>query len=188
MTAIFFSCKKKKKDKVENDDEKKAIVFMDTTQNTQTSKTIKSHSTELQETNKMDSIQVNTFHFEKFKPYQITDTIRIDLNGNGIIERVFFDKSDCAKILIKEEGQKLISIGCENQSALDYPKNVGWVNEWCAVSDEKVWEVLFTEDGDIDKDTIVHLERPSIYIGKRESGGGIITYRNDQLYWVHQSD
>ena len=130
----------------------------------------------------------NKFDFKDYQEYKMTDTIQIDLNGNGILESVYFDNNYCSKILIKEKGQKLISFGCGKEEYDGFPNAVGWVNLWCVVKDKKVWEVLFTEDGDIDKDTIVNLERPSIYIGKEEAGGGIISYRNGKLYWIHQSD
>ncbi|KEZ94454.1 hypothetical protein [Nonlabens ulvanivorans] len=130
----------------------------------------------------------NKFDFKDYLEYKMTDTIQIDLNGNGILESVYFDNNDCSKILIKEKGQELISFGCGQEEYDGFPNAVGWVNLWCVVKDKKVWEVLFTEDGDIDKDTIVNLERPSIYIGKEEAGGGIISYRNGKLYWIHQSD
>ncbi len=130
----------------------------------------------------------NKFDFKNYQEYKLTDTIQIDLNGNGILESVYFDNNDCPKILIKEKGQELISFGCGKEEYDGFPNAIGWVNLWCTVKDKKVWEVLFTEDGDIDKDTIVNLERPSIYIGKEEAGGGIITYRNEKLYWIHQSD
>ncbi|WP_139149466.1 hypothetical protein [Ulvibacter litoralis] len=128
------------------------------------------------------------FDFKSFKEYKLTDTIEIDLNGNGIIESIYFDHKDCPRILIEEKGQKLISLGCGNKDYEGFPNAVEWVNLWCVVSDKEVWEVLFKENGDIDKDSILNLERASIYIGKEEAGGGIITYRNGNLYWVHQSD
>jgi hypothetical protein len=128
------------------------------------------------------------FEFKNYEEYKITDTINIDLNGNGILEQVYFDNKDCSKLLIKEKGRKTISIGCGKEDYDGFPNAIDWVDLWCTVKDKKVWEVLITKDGDIDKDTIVSLERPSIYIGKEEAGGGIITYRNGELYWVHQSD
>jgi hypothetical protein len=126
--------------------------------------------------------------FEDYKEYRISDTINVDLNGNGILESVYFENNDCPKILIKEDGKELISIGCGSEGFYGFPKAIDWVDLWCVVSDKIVWEVLFTENGDIDKDTIANLERPSIYIGKEEAGGGIITYRNGKPYWIQQSD
>ena len=128
------------------------------------------------------------FEFENYEEFQLTDTIQIDLNGNGIFEKIYFENQDCRKILITEKGQGLISIGCGKEDFDGFPNTVNWVDLWCVVSDNKVWEVLFKQDGDIDKDTIVNLERPSLYIGKEEAGGGIITYRDEKLYWIHQSD
>ena len=134
------------------------------------------------------SAQSESFNFRKYKAFDINDTIQIDLNGNGIIEKVYFTQTECKQLIIDELGSELISIGCENNKYFNYPDQVDWVNQWCVVYDKNVWEVLFTANGEIVMDTIVTLKRPGIYIGKKESGGGIITYRNGKLYWVHQSD
>jgi hypothetical protein len=128
------------------------------------------------------------FKFENYEEFQLTDTINIDLNGNGIFEQIYFESNNCPRILITEKEQELISIGCGKEDFDGFPNTVDWVDLWCVVSDKEVWEVLFKENGDIDKDNKLYLERPSIYIGKEEAGGGIITYRNGNLYWIHQSN
>jgi hypothetical protein len=178
----FSSCKKKSTTKSETQIEKTDSLMVGEFIYTSNGKfypdSLKTKTTE----------NLNKFDFKDYQEYKLTDTIQIDLNGNGILESIYFDNNDCSKILIKEKGQKLISFGCKKEEYDGFPNAVGWVNLWCVVKDKKVWEVLFTEDGDIDKDTIVNLERPSIYIGKEEAGGGIITYRNEKLYWIHQSD
>jgi len=127
------------------------------------------------------------FDFKDYREYCVTDTINIDLNGNGILERIYFDKKDCPKLIIEEKGQDLISIGCEKEEYKGFPNAIGWVNLWCVVSDKETFEIL-VKDGELVGDKIVNLERPSIYVGKEEAGGGIITYRNGELYWIHQSD
>jgi hypothetical protein len=127
------------------------------------------------------------FEFKNYDEYKITDTINIDLNGNGILEQIYFDNKDCPKLLIKEKGQDIISIGCGNEDYEGFPNAIGWVDLWCVVSDKETYEVIIKE-GDILGDEIVSLERPSLFIGKEEAGGGIITYKNGKLYWVHQSD
>jgi len=126
------------------------------------------------------------FDFKKYKEYCLTDTLKIDLNGNGILESVFFSKNK-NNILIKEKGKKLISLSSGGNRANGFYKNYDWVNLWCVVSDSHVSEVIVKE-GELLGDKILKLERPSIYIGKETAGGGIITYRNGKLYWVHQSD
>ncbi|MBE7649297.1 hypothetical protein [Tenacibaculum finnmarkense] len=90
-------------------------------------------------------------------------------------------------MIIEEKGKDLISIGCGKEEYKGFPNAIGWVNLWCVVSDEETFEII-VEDGELVGDKIVNLERPSVYVGKEEAGGGIITYRNGELYWVHQSD
>ncbi len=136
----------------------------------------------------LDWTHHNYFEFKKYKEYKINDTINIDLNGNGVFEKVFFDNTDCPKIIFQEDNKELFSLGCGNKPNNGFHSEIGWVDLWCVVADKKVWEVLFTENGDIDKDTIIDLDRPSIYIGKEEAGGGIITFKKNKPYWVHQSD
>lgn len=127
------------------------------------------------------------FEFQDYKEYRITDTISIDLNGNGILELIYFDKKDCPKLIIAEKGQGLISIGCGKEEYKGFPNAIGWVDLWCVVYDKETFEVI-VEDEELVGDKIVSLERPSVYVGKEEAGGGIITYRNGEFYWVHQSD
>jgi len=127
------------------------------------------------------------FDFKKYREYCVTDTISIDLNGNGILERIYFDRKDCHKLIIEEKGQNLISIGCGKEEYKGFPNAVGWINLWCIVSDKETFEII-VEDGQIIGDKTVNLERPSLYVGKEEAGGGIITYKKGELYWVHQSD
>jgi len=129
-----------------------------------------------------------SFNFKNYKQYKLSDTIKIDINRNGIIDEIFFKKTDsCSTILIKEKGVKLLSVGCENDD-LDYPDIVDWVKVWCVVNDKSTRKVLFLENGDIDKDTIVKIKGPSIYLEKIEVGGGLITYKNGKICWIHQSD
>ena len=185
-----FCCKNKESDKSEKTIQKSESVPEKTIVETQVEPT-ELEKNEPQKTEKKNIenwTHPEFFEFKNYREYRISDTINIDLNGNGILESVYFEDNDCPKLLIKEKGQELISLGCGKEEYEGFPNAVGWVDLWCVVSDKKVWEVLFTEDGDIDKDTIVDLERPSIYIGKEEAGGGIITYRNGKLYWIHQSD
>tara|TARA_R110002051_G_scaffold323778_1_gene418490 strand:+ start:823 stop:1419 length:597 start_codon:yes stop_codon:yes gene_type:complete len=140
------------------------------------------------ENNKVsDCAHPEYFEFKNYREYCVTDTINIDLNGNGILERIYFDKKDCPKLIIEEKGQNLISIGCGKEEYNGFPNAIGWVDLWCVVFDKETFELL-VKDGELVGDKIVNLERPSIYVGKEEAGGGIITYRYGELYWIHQSD
>ncbi|WP_053989909.1 hypothetical protein [Mangrovimonas sp. TPBH4] len=134
-----------------------------------------------------DCLHPEYFDFKNHKEYCITDTINLDLNGNGIIEKIYFDNKSCPKLIIEEKGQDLISIGCGIEKYKGFPNAIGWVDLWCIVSDKETFEIL-VEDGELIGDKTVTLERPSLYVGKEEAGGGIITYKNGELYWIHQSD
>ncbi len=178
LLTITISCKKKvndKKDKVIHKTNTKYIV-----------KQLKKADSD--KNNNANWTHPDSFEFKNYKEYKITDTISIDLNGNGVLEKIYFDRKDCPKIIIKEKGQKLISFGCGNNDFKGFPKKIDWVDLWCVVFDKNVWEVTFKENGDIDNDITSRLERPSLYIGKKGAGGGIITYKNKNLYWIHQSD
>lgn len=132
--------------------------------------------------------QTEAFKFQNFREYKLTQSILIDLDGDGQAEEVYMkSKNDCRSIII-EKGDSIIELGCENESHLEIPQPFNWVKMWCVVYDEQVHEVLLTKDLDILEDTLIILERPSIYIGHPQAGGGIITYRNGKLHWVHQSD
>ncbi len=128
------------------------------------------------------------FDFEKYQVYSLEDTIQIDLDGNGIIEKIFFTSSECKRIIIQESEKQKMTLGCNEDIPHGFPNEVDWVDHWCVVSDSKVSEMLFFENGDVDKDTLIDLERSSIFIGMEEVGGGIITYLNKQWYWVQQAN
>lgn len=128
------------------------------------------------------------YGFQKFEEYDLTDTISVDLTGNGNNEKIYFIKDSCKQIIIERQGQGTISIGCNDLRYLDYPELIDWVNLWGVVRDKITWEMLFTETGDLDKDTIIELRQPGIYIADRDAGGGIISLQEDTIRWIHQSD
>tara|TARA_B100001750_G_C15324138_1_gene503771 strand:- start:56 stop:634 length:579 start_codon:yes stop_codon:yes gene_type:complete len=127
------------------------------------------------------------FEFKDYKELNITDTISIDLNGNGITELIYFDQRGCPKLIIQEIGQDLISLGCGNLDYKGLPKAMDWVNLWCIVYDKETYEVIMN-NGEIEAERMVKMESPGIYIGREEGGGGIITYKDGGLYWIHQAD
>jgi len=191
VLLLFFalSCKTKEKEKVERKTNESESVVKKEIIEKQTDST-KLNLSKTQQTEKKyipDWKHPEYFRFENYKEYKITDTINIDLNGNGILEQVYFDNKGCQKLLIKENGQKTISIGCGKEEYDGFPNAVGWIDLWCVVYDKETFEIII-KDGEILGDKNINLERPSLFVGKEEAGGGIITYRNDKLYWIHQSD
>ena len=126
------------------------------------------------------------FEFKNYKEFRLIDTIHIDLNGNGISEKVYFENTTCSKIIIQEEGQEQIYLGCGKQNHKGFPNALDWVNLWCIVADKETIEVL-VKDGELIGDKIVFRASWVIH-RKEEAGGEIITYRKEALYWIHQSD
>lgn len=118
--------------------------------------------------------------------YSLTDTIRLDLNGNGVIDKVYFVEDSCKRLIVEEDGEYLIEIGCGREDENGLPNAVGWVDHWYIVRDLEQSEAIIDDD-QVLGDSEVILERPSIYVGKEEAGGGIITFLNGKPYWVHQS-
>lgn len=53
--------------------------------------------------------------------------------------------------------------------------------------DSSTFEVI-VRDGEVEGDSTVRILYPSIYVGKEEVGGGLITYRKGKFVWVHQAD
>ncbi|ARV08304.1 hypothetical protein BTO05_01100 [Winogradskyella sp. PC-19] len=188
ISLIFFSCKNKENEntKTEIKEVKPNIETKAVKEKIELTK-VEKESLNAEKNTTGNWTHPEFFEFKKYKEYRITDTISIDLNGNGILERVYFDKKDCPKLIIEEKGQNPISIGCGKEEYKGFPNAIGWVNLWCVVYDKETFEII-VEDGELIGDKTVNLERPSIYVGKEEAGGGIITYKNGKLYWIHQSD
>lgn len=127
------------------------------------------------------------FSFTDYMEHPLNDTINIDLNGNGILEKIYFNNRDHDRIFIDEKGASRIILGAKNGEFSEFPTHLNWVDFWSVVSDKKVTQVLFEENGPVIKDTIIAMEGPGIYIGREVLGGGIITYRKNKLSWIHQS-
>jgi len=45
---------------------------------------------------------------------------------------------------------------------------------------------VLVKEVELIRNKIVNLERPCLYIGEEEFGGGIITYKKEELHWIHQ--
>ena len=180
-----FSCKNKNKEEITTITKLPKHILEKDIVKQELTVTKKISHTEIKKT--LNWTHSEYFNFKNYKEYKITDTVNIDLNGNGILEKIYFDYKDCPKLFIKEKGKKTISIGCRKNDYEGFPNAIGWVDLWCVVYDKETFEGII-KDGEILDDKIIKLERPSLFVGKEEAGGGIITYRNGKLYWVHQSD
>ena len=198
LIILLFSCS-------ENNDETNSVIeknHLDTTTINIIQKSIKQTSIESTDTtistntdntsnnliiHQKEESDNNLGGFTKYKEYQLDDTIRLDITGDGINENIYFVDSTCRHLII-EKNNKTFDYGCNTLQELNkIPNSMGWVDYWCIVYDATTFEVLI-EGGEIIGDTTVKLESPSLYIGKQEAGGGIIHWKQDDFWWIHQSD
>jgi len=116
---------------------------------------------------------------------KLSDTLELDMNGNGTSEFIFWDLGYCTSLVIRESGAADIRIGCNVQWQNGLPETVDWVNIWYQVTEQEVFETTF-DDNEILGERKVKLDNYGFYIGKAEAGGGVIGYVDGQLVYLHQ--
>ena len=116
---------------------------------------------------------------------KLSDTLELDMNGNGTSEFIFWDLGNCTSLVIREAGADDIRIGCNIQWQNNLPETVDWVNIWYRVTEQEVFETTF-DDNEILGERKVKLDNYGFYIGKAEAGGGVIGYVDGQLVYLHQ--
>jgi len=116
---------------------------------------------------------------------KLSDTLELDMNGNGTSEFIFWDLGYCTSLVIREAGADDIRIGCNIQWQNNLPETVDWVNIWYRVTEQEVFETTF-DDNEILGERKVKLNNYGFYIGKAEAGGGVIGYVDGQLVYLHQ--
>lgn len=130
----------------------------------------------------------NTLGLKSFKQYHIGDTINTDLNGDNIEDKAYFKTFGNNKILIIIDGmtKQEIIVGID-QSFGEMRNNFNWVEFWGVTDDKETYENIIV-DGEMADGKKLKLVNPSIFVGKNEEGGGIITFMNGKFIWVHQAD
>ena len=116
---------------------------------------------------------------------KLSDTLELDMNGNGTSEFIFWDLGYCTSLVIREAGADDIRIGCNIQWQNNLPETVDWVNIWYRVTEQEVFETTF-DDNEILGERKVKLDNYGFYTGKAEAGGGVIGYVDGQLAYLHQ--
>jgi hypothetical protein len=126
--------------------------------------------------------------FKNLKRYALTDTIRQDLNGDGIAEKTWMQHDGEKRYIKIENGSdhQVSQVGSDS-SFLDLGSDFGWIDFWGITLDKKTHEILFV-NGEVGDTREVALKHPSIVVRKEEQGGGVITWREGAYIWVHQSD
>lgn len=127
------------------------------------------------------------YGFKNAKAYRLTDTLKADFNGDGIIDRAIFKKDTIASGIIITHGStnQVFTIGFGK--AFFHLTDLNWVDYWGLVKDKETTETTFDETGDVLGSKTVELQHPSIIVEAHELGGGLITFRNGKYEWIHQT-
>lgn len=131
--------------------------------------------------------------FKKYKIYRLNETLCEDFNGDGIADKAEFVKSNGKTGIIITDGKskELTKLGFGNKFA--HLTDFDWVNYWGVLIDSSTNEVEFDNNtGDILGSKTVQLKNISIFLRQDEngdgSGGGIITYEDNNYKWIHQTE
>lgn len=125
--------------------------------------------------------------FQKATLYGLKDTIKADFNGDGFQDFAVYIKDSLTSGILIRHGQT------DEEFRLGFGQSIGgmtefdWVDYWGLVEDKETSENIFSEDGDLLESRTVKLQNPSIALGKLETGGGLITFRNGRYKWIHQT-
>lgn len=136
-----------------------------------------------------DFQMISLSEYEKVKLYNLTDTILADFNGDGFLDKAYFNNiSNNSGIIIKSgKTKKTFKIGFNKNFSTWKKFDCHWVEYWGLVEDKVTFETTFDKDGDVLGGKEVKLQNPSIVLGKYESGGGLITFLNGKFVWIHQT-
>ncbi len=125
---------------------------------------------------------------KSFQQYTIRDTIAADLNGDSMQDLAYFKTNINRKSIVVRDGKtkKEITIGLD-KSFKDIGSNFNWVDNWGTTNDSEVYENVIS-NGEIIGGKKVKLTNKSLFVGKDDAGGGIITFKAGRFLWIHQAD
>jgi len=167
----------------------------------QTENTVKHDSTLNCTTSEKDSLgnimnsrkETLNREFKKYKIYRLNETLCEDFNGDGIADKAEFVKSNGKTGIIITDGKskELTKLGFGKKFA--HLTDFDWVIYWGVLKDSSTNEVEFDNNsGDILGSKTVQLKNISIFLRQDEneegSGGGIITYADNNYKWIHQTE
>lgn len=177
----------------QNNTEQKSRVGIETkteqvfdTTNSKNNQTVKQTSKEEKENEEYRKQSLS--EFKKITLYKLSDTIKDDFNGDGIIDKAFYKEENQNSGIIIKHGRtnELVKIGFGKQFA--HMTEFDWVDYWALVKDRKTTKTTFTDNGDVLASKEVKLQNPSIALSGDETAGGIITFINGKYVWIHQAD
>lgn len=130
----------------------------------------------------------NQIELKNLKEHSIADTIKIDLNGDRILDKAYFKTIKNKKTITVVDGitKEEMEIGLD-KSFGEMGNDFSWVEFWGITEDKETYENIIL-NGEITGGRKIKLIHQSIYVGKNEDGGGIITFKDGKFIWIHQAD
>lgn len=113
---------------------------------------------------------------------KLSDTLELDMNGNGTSEFIFWDLGYCTSLVIHEAGAADIRLGCNIPQQNDLPETVDWVNIWYRITEQEVYER--TLDDEVLGERKVKLDNYGFFIGKDETVGGVVGNVDGELVYL----
>ena len=107
------------------------------------------------------------FHSSQF--HELTDTIRLDMNSDGLPEKIyFFSKERHRGIQIENsETEELVTLGLSE--SIIPGNNLDWVEYWGITTDSSTYEITFNELNEVEGQRIVSLSlHRSSYAAERK--------------------
>jgi len=126
--------------------------------------------------------------FKKYKLYKLSTRIQADFNGDNKIDKAIFTSRNNKSGIIISDGKthKETLFGC-GQSFGEMGDSFSWVDYWGLLLDSSTYNIIVKGSELVGSENI-KLENPSIFVRKKEVGGGVITFKKGKYIWVHQSD
>ncbi|MEO1448710.1 MAG: hypothetical protein AAFV07_04235 [Bacteroidota bacterium] len=121
--------------------------------------------------------------FQNAQAYQPTETITMDLTGDGQPEKIVLQPVPNRLNLVIADGVKQTAT-----TILAGPGkgNYDWVDYWGIVQDS-IAEKATVVDGAVVGSTMVKLPHPAIVFRKLEAAGGMIAYYDSAYHWIPQA-
>lgn len=125
--------------------------------------------------------------FKDFVIFNLTDTLKADFNYDGKLDKAIFIQNNLSSGIVISEGRNTKNYKIGFGESFGHFEDFNWVDYWGILNDSETFEVIIEED-ELKEGREIQLLGPSIFLRKYESGGGLITFKNGEYIWIHQTD
>lgn len=125
--------------------------------------------------------------FKDFVIFNLTDTLKADFNYDGKLDMAIFIQNNLSSGIVISEGGNSKNYKIGFGESFGPFEDFNWVDYWGILNDSETFEVIIEED-ELKEGREIQLLGPSIFLRNYESGGGLITFKNGEYIWIHQTD